>query len=186
MSISTYDENTKWYFDTELKAFINDHVYGKRELVETNSMGVSTITPNPRCLLPPAGQLIEVSLAEYERLSAEVLENKGSLEVRDGKVCVTPPEASTFDQAASSWKNSVQGMMDSVAKQHGYTSLQIAVSYAEEPSVEKYQREGKAFRQWRSVVWKTFYETVDKYRETTPIPTVDQVLSQMPAFKLED
>lgn len=185
MSLSTYDENTKWYFDTELKAFINDHVYGKRETVETNDLGVSTITPNPRCMLPPAKQLIEVSFAEYERLNVEQQETKGTFEVKNGKVCVTVPEVITFDQAVEIWKKSVMGMMNNVARDYGYTSLQTAISYAEEPSVERYQREGKAFRQWRSLLWQTFYETVDKYRETTPIPTVDQVLGQLPKFKLE-
>lgn len=185
MSISTYDENTQWYFDTELNAFINDHVYGKRMIVDTNTLGVRTLTPNPRCMLPPADQLIEVDFAEYERLNLEHLETRGSFAVKDGKVYVQAPQSTTFDQAAESWEKSVQAMMDEVARQHGYTSLHAAISYADEPSVEQYQREGKAFRQWRSVVWKAFYETVEKYRETSPTPTVDQVLTQMPAFKLE-
>lgn len=39
-----------------------------------------------------------------------------------------------------------------------YDTIAMAVSYAEEPEVPKFQRDGIAFRAWRSLVWAYAYE----------------------------
>ena len=77
-------------------------------------------------------------------------------------------------------ENVVQKMLDSEAKALGYDSIATAVTYAEEPSVEKFQTEGKALRKRRSEVWGKCYEilaAVDAGEREEP--TVDQLISEL-------
>lgn len=76
-------------------------------------------------------------------------------------------------------ESAVQGMLDDNAVSLGYDSVMTCVSYADESSVEKFQLDGIAMRKWRSGCWAKCYEIL---ATATELPTVDEVLSQMPEF----
>lgn len=87
-------------------------------------------------------------------------------------------DAHEAEQAISQAIASVQGMLDSTAQSKGYDNINSAIGYAEEPSVEKFQLEGKAFRQWRSLCWAKCYEL----QAGGVMP--DDLLSEMPRLEL--
>lgn len=87
-------------------------------------------------------------------------------------------DAHEAEQAISQAIAVIQGMLDSTAQSKGYDNINSAIGYAEEPSVEKFQLEGKAFRQWRSLCWAKCYEL----QAGGVMP--DDLLSEMPRLEL--
>lgn len=65
----------------------------------------------------------------------------------------------TIEQIKSEYSTKVQDHLDFTASKLGYDDIKAAVSYADEPSVPKFQDEGKAFRAWRSLMWEYFQDT---------------------------
>jgi hypothetical protein len=81
---------------------------------------------------------------------------------------------------------SVQGIMDTKAQAYHYDNLTTAVTYAEEPSVPKFQEEGQAFRAWRSQVWASAYSILAEVQAGhRSFPTVAEVPGLLPAFPLD-
>lgn len=72
-----------------------------------------------------------------------------------------PPPVLTPEQekakAVADAEALIEEHMEAMARGMGYKGLDRAISYAEEPAVQKYQDEGKALRSWRSRVWAWFY-----------------------------
>lgn len=83
------------------------------------------------------------------------------------------------------FEQAVQGKLNSAAIAAKYDSIENAVSYAEEPAVPKFQKDGIAFRAWRSLVWAYAYEQLALVlageREQ---PTVEAFLLELPALEL--
>lgn len=80
-------------------------------------------------------------------------------------------------------KMAVQEYLDSAAQGLGYDDIYTAVSYAEEPAVPKYQAEGKALRQWRSLVWDAANKIrADVQTGKRAVPTAEQLIAELPAF----
>lgn len=78
----------------------------------------------------------------------------------------------------------IEELIDSTAKSMRYKHIESAVGYADEPAVPQYQREGKALRAWRSLVYKKAQDIVaDVLAGNRPLPSVDQVLSELPKFQ---
>lgn len=86
-----------------------------------------------------------------------------------------------FKRLAANFQIAVQTELDSKAKAMGYDSIATAVSYADEPSVAKFQQEGQRLRQWRSLVWEYCYTELDKVKAgTRPVPELDAFLTELP------
>jgi hypothetical protein len=82
--------------------------------------------------------------------------------------------------------DTVQSLMDAKAQSYHYDDLTTAVTYAEEPSVPKFQEEGQAFRAWRSQVWATAYSILGEVQAGhRSFPTVAEVPSLLPPFPLD-
>lgn len=97
----------------------------------------------------------------------------------------TVPQASPTALQAS-LVSVVQSIMDSKAHSYGYDDLTTAVTYADEPSVPKFQQEGQAFRAWRSSVWAAAYSILaDVQAGHRAFPTVAEVPSLLPPFPLD-
>lgn len=87
------------------------------------------------------------------------------------------------EQLIAQLTNAVQKHMDSEAKKYGYDDIKSAVTYAEEPSVPKFQAEGQAFRAWRSKCWAYCYDQMDKaLAGTIPVPTQEELLTALPVL----
>ena len=91
-----------------------------------------------------------------------------------------------YSDLAKIYEKAVQLFMDHVAQEHGYDSVATAVSYAEEPAVPKFQSDGRAFREWRSLVWAYCYAQLDAYKAgTIEKPTVEQLIAGLPALSIQ-
>jgi hypothetical protein len=76
-----------------------------------------------------------------------------------------------------------QKFLDNSAKTYGYDSIASAVTYADEPSVLKFQSEGQAFRVWRSLVWDKCYKILSDWEAgTVPEPSPEEVIAQLPTL----
>ena len=75
-------------------------------------------------------------------------------------------------------ESSIQGMLDDKAKEFGYDNIVAACSYAGYPN--KYQEEAVKLGTWRSDVWDKAYELQSSMTE---VPTVEEVLNQLPKYE---
>lgn len=77
----------------------------------------------------------------------------------------------------------VQKHLDDTAREYRYDDIKTACTYAEEPAVEKFQEEGKAFRRWRSLVWAECYDILEDVQNgEREIPTDGELLLELPPF----
>ena len=100
----------------------------------------------------------------------------------DGSQWVRPM---TDEEVIDALTADVQKHLDAAAQALGYDDIRSAVTYADEPAVEKFQREGLAMRAWRSLVWKYCCQVLDDVRagrRTTP--TTEALISELPLLDL--
>jgi hypothetical protein len=85
----------------------------------------------------------------------------------------TPEQAA--GKAKAEFVSQAQTLLDMVAKGWGYDNVFSACTYADEPSVPKFQAEGQALRQYRSQFWAAAYAL-----NPGPGDTVQSLLAQLP------
>lgn len=91
------------------------------------------------------------------------------------------------EQIEQRFMDEVQMFMDNSARSFGYDDIKSAVTYAEEPSVPKFQNEGKAFRAWRSLVWAYCYEQLDRAKSGDRAqPELDEFILELPQLEIEE
>lgn len=106
---------------------------------------------------------------------------------KDGTYLKTLPSALTPDQIQAKMVALVQSHMDGSARQFNYDSIAIAISYADEPAVPKFQVEGRAFRAWRSLVWARFYEIMSEVDSgVRGAPNDDDLLAELPELDMPE
>ena len=85
----------------------------------------------------------------------------------------------------SKYDEGLQSHLDTTAKSYGYDNINTAISYAEEPSVPKFQTEGKAFRAWRSLFWVKVNEIKNEVLAgERDIPSIEEIISASPVLDL--
>ena len=85
----------------------------------------------------------------------------------------------------SRYNEGLQSHLDTTAKSYGYDNINTAISYAEEPSVPKFQIEGKAFRAWRSLFWAKVNEIKNEVLDgERDIPSIEEIISVSPVLDL--
>lgn len=83
------------------------------------------------------------------------------------------------------YEDAVQSLLDDAAKAARYDNINTAVSYADEPAVEKFQIEGQAFRAWRSLCWAHCYQALADFEQGLRAPpTVQDLLDELPVLTL--
>ena len=86
--------------------------------------------------------------------------------------------ASTKSQLTSA----IQSMLDETARERGYDSILSLCTYATSPAA-KFAAEGQAGVSWRDEVWAKGYTILaDVEAGTRSIPTVDELLAELPNF----
>lgn len=96
------------------------------------------------------------------------------------------PVVLTDDQRIAALRDAVQEYIDAKARTMGYDDIKTAVTYAEEPSVPQFQKEGRALRAWRSVVWESCYQLMGGVKAgKVPEPTSKALLELLPTFTME-
>jgi len=94
------------------------------------------------------------------------------------------PEISpkTNEQLMAEIVAAVQLRLDTTAQQKGYDNIFTLISYVDSTN-PTFQAEGQAGLIWRDACWVKCLEIKNAVlAETRPMPTVEQVLSEMPVF----
>lgn len=136
---------------------------------------------NPNCWLPPADELLEITSGEYQALFAAQGLGKVIRAVKGRPVVVDPPPP-TWEQSKTEYVANVQAFLDRSAKAAGYNDLKDVITYADEPSVPKFQADGLAFRTWRSLCWAYCYDqlaAIEQGKRKTP--TSAELVTELPA-----
>lgn len=102
-----------------------------------------------------------------------------------GNIDKQPFPAPTHAQIETQKVALVQAHMDAAAQALNYDNIATACTYADEPSVPKFQAEGQAFRAWRSAVWSKCYSILAAVNAgTTPVPSDTDLIAELPALVL--
>ena len=127
--------------------------------------------------------VIQLTDKEYRFYLKAVNSNKvikvefGELKLSDRPVVV--------EDIIKSITASLQNHLDEKAKEYGYDNIYTAISYAEESSVPKFQIEGKAFREWRSLFWLNVNEIKNTVIEgSRQMPNIDELILELPKLNL--
>ena len=77
----------------------------------------------------------------------------------------------------------IQRHLDRQAKAMGYDDIKSAVTYADEPSIPRFQSEGQALRAWRSRVWDAAYAILDACTAgTRATPSAAELITELPVL----
>ncbi|SHM46582.1 hypothetical protein SAMN05216593_10144 [Pseudomonas asturiensis] len=120
------------------------------------------------------------ALPEGGRLEPGELRREGERVIQAWKVI--PP---TEKELAGMFERAIQALLNDSAVARGYDSISTAISYAEEPEVERFQKDGIAFRKWRSLVWAYAYEQLAAVTSGDRAqPTVAEFITELPKLEL--
>lgn len=109
----------------------------------------------------------------------------GATPLNESEALALVSQPLTADQIKANKTGVVQKLLDDQARALGYESINIAITFADEPAVPKFQKEGQALRAWRSRVWEKANELLSLMDdESVSIPTDSELLHQMPKFSL--
>jgi hypothetical protein len=151
------------------------------------------VDPNTGALLESCYQVPPPAHADAVKIlvTAHVRENwlqYRANAARDGVELIPPTPAPTQSptQIISGYMASVQRHLDSEAVRFGYDDIVSVVSYAEEPSVPRYQTEGQAFRAWRSLVWAKCEKVLaDVQGGNRTAPTTEDLITELPELGID-
>ena len=88
----------------------------------------------------------------------------------------------TEEQIKKVLTNAVQAHMDTVAQTRGYDNIHTACSYVNSTD-EIFAAEGAACLAWRDSVWRKCYDILAEVQAgSRPIPTVEDLIAELPAF----
>lgn len=132
------------------------------------------------------GEVVEIAQVVYQ-VGGERVVLDASDPAPEGGVVVTEDElqaereAMLFSAEVGRLQALVQKHMDDAAISLGYDDLKTAVTYADEPSVPKFQAEGQALRAWRSKVWAKCYQMLS---EGGQAPSDESLIASLPPLVL--
>jgi hypothetical protein len=137
---------------------------------------------------------VEISSEQY---CAAIEGMCSGLEVTiEGGFKVSPPQSEpvsepgpdpepTPEQLIQRFRAAIQEHMDAAARLAGYDDIKNAVTYADEPSVPKFQAEGQALRAWRSLVWAYGYEQIAAVQSgSRSMPTPEELINELPILEM--
>ncbi|MFU2050600.1 hypothetical protein [Bordetella hinzii] len=129
---------------------------------------------------------VEITEQEYAALMDGQATGKVIVADSDGRPILANPTL-TPEEIQNQKVALVQKYMDDAARALRYDSIANAITYADEPSVPKFQAEGLAFRAWRSRVWEKCYEILDEVQSgARGIPSDEELIDELPPFSLPD
>lgn len=148
----------------------------KKETLHVTDLVVAGVKYG-NCLLSITDNPIGRKLVEYiiENNIEPAVEETGNYEVE-----MTDEQLFTYIQ------NTVSQIMDDKAREKNYDDAVACCSYAGDPD-ETFNREGTAFKSWRSKVWRTCYSLLGEYTSgKIKRPTLNDVLLALPTFDWKD
>lgn len=136
---------------------------------------------NPATKIP--ADAVEITAAEYSAILAGQSAGKRIVADDDGIPVLADPPAPTESELLQIYAGAVQAHLDAASRAAGYDDIRTAVTYADEPSVLAFQREGQALRAWRSLCWGYCYSVLAAVKAgKSAMPTVDDLVAGLPAL----
>ncbi len=123
---------------------------------------------------------------EYKPFTGRVTEyDWGEVEVilqEAEDIANTPPPELTQEEILQQFMDQIENWMDQVAAERGYKSMERLCTYVGDPNT-LWDAEGQAGLTFRSAVWVKAIEIEnDVLAGTRPIPTIEEVLAEMPTI----
>ncbi len=95
------------------------------------------------------------------------------------------PTGPTPDQLRADRVAAVYAHMNAAAQALGYDDIRVAVTYAEEPIIPRFQVEGRALRAWRSIVWAHCYTVLEDVKAgRREIPSSEDLVAGLPKLEI--
>jgi hypothetical protein len=95
---------------------------------------------------------------------------------------IDPPDDPSPAQIQADVVSAVQARLDDFAKTRGYDGILSACTYATS-NVTKFQIEGRYCVAARDAHWSKCYDLLTQVQGGAPVPTIDEVIAQMPALE---
>lgn len=169
-----------------LTVYDHDAVPPMLSVPDASAVQPTIEVPNPECTLPPAADLVELTQEEYQALMAAQEQGCEIKPGANGRPFAQQKTLNAEEQEAN-LQQAVQNHLDEYAQGMGYDNIASAVSYADEPAVQKYQIEGQSLRAWRSLCWVACYDILAAvHAEQRPMPTAQQMIGELPLFQLQE
>jgi hypothetical protein len=133
------------------------------------------------------GETTEIEVFAYSNGNETIVLDEG-IEPPEGFSILTEDDLleQQFQEVTNSFikeiESTIQLHLDTQAKSWGYDDIRSAVTYAEEPSVEQFQLEGKALRAWRSLVWAASATILEDVKSgNRQLPTKEEIFLELPS-----
>ena len=131
---------------------------------------------------------LEISETEYQLLIGNI-DGQEYVRTSSGKFEPYVPPAPTQDeinlQIQQRITGDIQDYLDEKAKELNYDSCLSACSYLN-TGVEKFDKEGAAFREWRSAVWSKGYQILNECisGQRSSVPDKILLISELPVLEI--
>ena len=130
------------------------------------------------------GDAVEITETEHAALLEGQSQGKVIVADENGRPILQDPPPPTLEQIMSRLTDRVQLWLDEQARALGYDDIRSAVTYAEEPAVPKFQRDGQALRRLRSLARARYYEILNEVQAgQRSIPTEEELIAELEALK---
>ena len=127
---------------------------------------------------------VEITVEEHQALLEGQSMGKRIVADESGRPILQDPPPPTAEQIMSRLEARVQLWLDEQARALGYDDIKSAVTYADEPSIPKFQQEGQEMRRLRSLAWARCYEILNAVQAgQRSIPTEEELIAEMEALK---
>ena len=131
---------------------------------------------------------LEISETEYQLLIGNI-DGQEYVRTSSGEFEPYVPPAPTQDeinlQIQQRITGDIQDYLDEKAKELNYDSCLSACSYFN-TGVEKFDKEGAAFREWRSAVWSKGYQILNECisGQRSSVPDKNLLISELPVLEI--
>lgn len=169
---------------------MNNYVF----ILNENGERITSIVDN---MLAPVGEkeLIEQAKAQYSDAAKYIFGDDDMLtSFLDGKLYIdgkfedapVVEYMPTMEEIKQQYSDKLGAIMNTKAQEYGYDSILTAVTYADS-AIDKFAKEGKAFKEWRDNVYATGYAYLAEIEAgKKAIPATDEeFIALIPIFTLE-
>ena len=125
---------------------------------------------------------VEITTDEHKTLLEGQSNGKIIAADKNGKPVLKDPPPPTTEQIIAQYTAGVQQHLDSFARTRNYDSIMSAATYATS-TVPKFKAEGQYAVEARDATWAKCYEVLAEVEAgTRPMPTLDELLAELPAL----
>jgi hypothetical protein len=125
---------------------------------------------------------VEITPEEHAELLAGQSGGKRIVADADGRPLLQDPPPPTPEQIIAQYTSAVQAHLDAFARTRNYDGILSAATYATS-AVPKFQAEGQYAVEARDATWAKSYEVMAEVEAgTRPMPTLEELISELPAL----